>query len=175
MARRSRSKTLADLEGKLGGIRREVLNVLRGLKREIAKREEGLAGLKAEYVKGEELLRGRAKPGPARVRRRTRRSRQVNWKAIFSSLPTHFTLKMLARHPVAGRRPKSHLYAILSRWKKEGVLARDPAGGYRKASAQPKQKTRPKQKRRARRAKPAAARKPARVQKPAAQPEGQSA
>lgn len=172
MARRSRSKTLADLEGKLGGIRREVLNVLRALKREIAKRGEELAGLKAEYAKGEELLRGRAKPGPARVRRRARRSRQVNWKEVFASLPARFTLKALARHPVTGRRPKAHLYAILSRWKKEGLLARDPAGGYRKASTQPKRK---------RRAKPAVAHKPApatkrvRVQKPAAQPEGQSA
>jgi hypothetical protein len=149
MARRSRSRTLANLEGKLGGIRREVLKVLRGLKREIAKREEQLAGLKAEYAKGEELLRGRAKPRVARIRRRTRRSRQVNWKEVFSSLPAHFTLKTLARHPVAGRRPKAHLYAILSRWRKEGVLARDSAGAYRKATA------RPKPKRRGRRAKPA--------------------
>lgn len=163
MVRRSRSKTLADLEGKLGGIRREVLKVLRGLKREIAKREEELGGLKTEYKKGEELLRGRVKPGPARVRRRARRSRQVNWKDVFNSLPARFTLKTLVRHPVAGRRPKAHLYAILSRWKKEGLLARDPGGGYRKATA------RPKPKRRARRAKPA------RVQKPAPQPEGQTA
>lgn len=175
MARRSKNKTLADLEGKLGGIRREVLKVLGALKREIAKREEELASLKAEHAKGEELLRGGAKPRPARVRRRARRSRQVNWKEVFSSLPARFTLKTLARHPVAGRRPKAHLYAILSRWKKEGVLARDSAGGYRKATAQPKPK------RRARRAKPAPARKPApatrqaRVQKPAVQPETPSA
>jgi hypothetical protein len=169
MAQRSRGKTLVDLEGKLGGIRREVLKVLRSLKREIAKREEELAGLKAEYTKGEDLLRGRAKPGPARVRRRARRARQVNWKEVFNSLPARFTLKTLTRHPVAGRRPKAHLYAILSRWKKEGLLTRDPAGGYRKATAQPKPK------RRTRRAKPAPARKPARPQKPGQQPEGQSA
>lgn len=169
MARRSRSKALADLEGKLGGIRRDVLKVLRSLKREIAKRQEELAGLKTEYAKGEELLRGRAKVGAVPVRRRARRARHVNWKAVFSSLPARFTLKMLARHPVAGRRPKAHLYAILSRWKKEGVLARDPAGGYRKATARPKPKRRP------RRAKPVPARKPARVQKPTPQAEGQSA
>ncbi len=169
MARRSRSRTLADLEGKLGGIRREVLKVLRSLKREIAKRQEELTGLKAEYAKGEDLLRGRAKPGTVPVRRRARRARHVNWKVVFRSLPARFTLKMLARHPVAGRRPKTHLYAILSRWKKEGVLARDPAGGYRKATLRPKPKRRP------RRAKPVPARKPARVQKPAPPAEGQSA
>lgn len=149
MARRSRSKTLADLEGKLGIIRREVLKVLRSLKREIAKREEELTGLKAEYAKGEDLLRGRARPGPARVRRRTKRSRQINWKEVFRSLPARFTLKTLTRHSMAGRRPKAHLYAVLSRWKKERLLTRDPAGGYRKATAQPKPKRRP------RRAKPA--------------------
>jgi hypothetical protein len=169
MARRSRSKNLADLEGKLGVIRREVLKVLRSLKREITKREEELAGLKAEYAKGEGLLRGRARPGPARVRRRAKRSRQINWKEVFRSLPARFTLKTLTRHSVAGRRPKAHLYAILSRWKKEGLLARDPAGGYRKVTAQPKPKRRP------RRAKPAPARTPARAQKPAQRPEGQSA
>jgi hypothetical protein len=174
MARRSRSKTLADLEGKLGVIRREVLKVLRALKREIAKRAEDLANLKAEYAKGEALLRGRAKPAPVQVRPRARRSRQVNWKKVFGSLPARFTLKTLARHPVAGRRPKAHLYAVLSRWKKEGVLAKDPGGGYRKAA-------RPSPKRRARRAKPAPARKvaparkPPRAQKPAAPPEAQSA
>jgi hypothetical protein len=169
MARRSRGKTLADLEGKLGVIRREVLNVLRSLKREITKREEELAGLKAEYAKGEDLLRGRAQPGAVRARRRARRSRQINWKEVFGSLPARFTLKTLTRHPVAGRRPKAHLYAILSRWKKERLLARDPAGGYRKAGA------RPKPKRRTRPAKPAPARKPARAQKAAQQPEGQGA
>jgi hypothetical protein len=175
MARRSRGKNLADLEGKLGIIRREVLKVLRSLKREIARREEELGGLKAEYAKGEDLVRGRKQPGPARVRRRARRSRQINWKEVFRLLPARFTLKTLARHPLVGGRPKGHLYAILSRWKKEGLLARDPAGGYRKATAQPKPKRRP------RRAKPvparrlAPARKPARAQKPAQQPEGQSA
>lgn len=169
MARRSRIKTLAELAGKLGGIRRQALNVLRGLKREIGKRAKDLAGLKAEYAKAKELLRGGAAPRPARVRRRARRSRQVNWKEVFRSLPARFTLKMLARHPVAGRRPKAHLYAILSRWKKEGVLAKDSAGGYRKAGV------RSKPKRRARRAKPAPATRRARAQKPAAPAEGQTA
>ncbi len=165
MARRSRSKSLADLAGRLGGIRREVLSVLRGLKREIAKREEELATLKAEYAKGEDLLRGRATAGAARIRRRA----QINWKKVFGSLPARFTLKALTHHPVAGRRPKAHLYAILSRWKKEGMLARDPAGGYRKAGAQPKPK------RKARRPKPAPPSKLARAKKPAPQAESQSA
>jgi hypothetical protein len=169
MARRSRSKALADLEGKLGGIRREVLKVLRSLKREITKRGEELAGLKAEYAKGEALLRGRTRLAPPPVRRRARRARQVNWKEVFSSLPTRFTLRTLTHHPVAGRRPKAHLYAILSRWKKEGVLVRDPAGGYHKATARPK----PKQGRR--QAKAALTHKPARVQKPAPPAEGRSA
>ena len=175
MARRSRSKSLVSLEGMLGGIRQEVMKVLRGLKREITKREEELAGMKAEYAKGEGLLRGQVKPRAVRIRRRARRSRQINWKEVFSSLPARFTIKTLARHPVAGRRPKPHLYAILSRWKKEGVLAKDSAGGYRKATA------RSKPKRRARRAKPAPARKVVRARKvatpakPAPQGEGQSA
>jgi len=163
MARRSRSKTLADLEGKLGVIRRGVLEVLRSVKREIARREEELAALKAEYAKGADLLRGRAKPGPARVKRRARRSRQINWKDVFSSLPARFTLKMLTRHPIAGRRPKPHLYAILSRWKKEGVMAKDSAGGYRKVTKESKPK------RKVRREKPAP------TQKPAARPEAAGA
>jgi hypothetical protein len=142
-----------------------VLSVLRGLKREIAKREEELASLKAEYAKGENLLRGRATAGAARVRRRA----QINWKEVFGSLPARFTLNRLTRHPVAGRRPKAHLYAILSRWKKEGMLARDPAGGYRKAATQPKPK------RKARRPKPAPPSKPVRAKKPAPPAESQSA
>jgi hypothetical protein len=163
MARRSRRKTLADLEGKLGVIQRGVLEVLRSVKREIARREGELAALKAEYAKGADLLRGRAKPGPVRVKRRARRSRQINWKDVFSSLPARFTLKMLTRHPIAGRRPTPHLYAILSRWKKEGVMAKDAAGGYRKVTKQSKPK------RKVRREKPAP------TQKPAARPEAAGA
>ena len=45
MGRGSRRKALADLEGKLGGIRREVLKVLQSLKLKITKRGEELAGL----------------------------------------------------------------------------------------------------------------------------------
>ena len=163
MARWSRSRNLADLEGKIGGIRREVLKVLRGLKREITKRAGELAALKTEYARGADLLRGRAKPRPAPARRRAKRARQVNWKQVLSSLPARFTLKTLARHPVAGRRPKAHLYAILSRWKKEGALAKDSGGGYRKVTKESKPK------RRARRPKPAPA------QKPASRPESSAA
>jgi hypothetical protein len=64
-------------------------------------------------------------------------------------------LKALGKHPVAGRRPKSHLYAIVSRWKKEGILSKDSGGGYRKAGSPARAK------RKARRAKPVAAKKPA--------------
>jgi hypothetical protein len=158
MARRSSGRILAALEGKLGGIRREVSKVLRGLKREIARRESDLAAVKAEFARGMDILRGRAKARPAptrrRARRRPRRARRVNWKAVFASLPARFTLKTLARHPVAGKRSKPQLYAILSRWKKERALAKDTGGGYRKVTAKPKAR------RRSRRARPAPAPKP---------------
>ena len=150
MARRSSVKILSSLEGKLGVIRREVLKVLRGLKREIARREADLAGVKAEFARGMDLLRGKGKARPAPARRRAKRARRrrINWKAVFASLPARFSLKTLGRHPVAGKRSKPQLYAILSRWKKDGVLARDSGGGYRKVTAKPKAK------RRRRRAKP---------------------
>lgn len=152
MAQRWRGKTLEFLEGKLAAIiRREVQKVLGVLKREISKREGELATLKAEYKKGLDILRRRQKTGPAR---RRRRGRQANWKQVFSSLPTHFTLETLLRHPVAGKRSKPHLYAIISRWKKDKLLTPDPAGGYRKIGAQVKKKHVP-------RAKPAHAPKPA--------------
>lgn len=159
MARRSR--ILASLEGKLGAvIRREVSKVLRRLRGQIARRERELAALKAEFAKGMDLLRKRLKGGPAVARRRPRRrARQINWKKVFGSLPARFTLKTLVGHPVAGKRPKPHLYAILSRWKKEGVLAKDSGGGYRKVAAGSRRK------RTARRARPA------RVQKPTARPD----
>lgn len=132
MARPARAKTLGSLEGKLGTIRQEVQQVLRGLKREIAKREAELAGLKAQYARGAALLGGQA-PKPAAVpRRRQKRARAIDWHKVFASLPARFTLAALAAHPQAGKRPKSHLYAIVSRWKKEKKLTADPAGGYRK-------------------------------------------
>lgn len=163
MARKSR--ILATLEGKLGAvIRREVSKVLRRLKGQIARRQREIAALKAEYAKGIDLLRKRLKAGPAAVRRRVRRrARQINWKQVLGSLPARFTLKTLLSHPVAGKRPKPHLYAVLSRWKKEGVLAKDSAGGYRKAATQP---ARQRKRRRPR---------PARAQKPAARPEASGA
>jgi hypothetical protein len=155
MARRSSGRILAALEGKLGGVRREVSKVLRGLKREIARRESELAAVKAEFARGVEILRGRAKARPAPARRRAKRARRVNWKAVFASLPARFSLKTLVAHPVAGKRSKPQLYAILSRWKKDRVLARVSGGGYRKVTAKPKAK------RRARRTRPVAAPKPA--------------
>lgn len=162
MARRSR--IVASLEGKLGVvIRREVLKALRLLKLQIAKRERELAALKAEYAQGAEFLKGRLKAGSAPTRRRPRRrARQINWKQVFASLPGHFTLETLTRHPVAGKRPKAHLYAIVSRWKKEKLLTADPSGGYRKAGTQPKPRPAPR---------PKAARPP----KPTPRPEAPSA
>jgi hypothetical protein len=155
MAQRRRSRPLESLEGKLEVIiRREVQKVLRVLKREITKREGELDTLKAEYGKGLDLLRGREKPGSARSRRRARRRGQTNWKQVFGSLPAHFTLEALLRHPVAGKRSKPHLYAIISRWKKAKLLTADPAGGYRKTGVQSKKKGVPQ-------AKPAHAPKPA--------------
>jgi hypothetical protein len=147
MAQGRRSKTLDSLEGKLEVIiRREVQKVLRVLKREIVKREGELANLKAEYGQGLELLRRRDEAVSARRLRRSRRSPQTNWKQVFSSLPAHFTLETLQRHPVAGKRSKPHLYAILSRWKKGKLLTPDPAGGYRKVGAQLKKKPVPRPK-----------------------------
>jgi hypothetical protein len=159
MARRSR--ILASLEGKLGTvIRREVQKVLRRLRSQIDRREKELAALKAEYAKGAELLLKRLGGGAASSERRPRRrARQIDWKLVFRALPARFTLNSLVRHPVAGKRPKSHLYAILSRWKKEGLLAKDSSGGYRKMTAPPPQG------RKHRRPKPA------RVQKPAPRPD----
>jgi hypothetical protein len=137
--------------------------MLRGLKGEIARRERQLARLKAEYAKGADVLRGRVKALVKRARRRPkRRARQINWKTVFSSLPGRFSMKTLSRHPVAGKRPKPHLYTIISRWKKEGVLTTDSAGGYRKAGASPKRK---------RRRRPKVARAPRRVARPAPRPE----
>lgn len=167
MAQRSSVRILSSLEGRLGGIRREVLKVLRGLKREIARREADLAGVKAEFARGMDLLRGKgkARPAPARRRGKRARRRRVNWKAVFASLPARFNLKTLGRHPVAGKRSKPQLYAILSRWKKDGVLVKDSGGGYRKVTSKPKAK------RRFRRSRPPAAPKPA--QRPvASRPEG---
>lgn len=158
MARTRRSKTLGFLEGKLKAIvRREAQKLLGALKREIAKREGELAALKGEYGKGLDLLRGRAK-SPAAPARRRKRARPTDWKRVFSALPAHFTLDSLRRNPVAGKRPTSHLYAIISRWKKEKLLTPDPAGGYRKLGVRTKRK-------------PAPRTKPAQASKQASRPE----
>jgi hypothetical protein len=127
-------------------IRHEVQQVLRGLKREIAKREAELAGLKAQYARGAALLGGPAPRPAAPARRRAKRARALDWKKVFASLPTRFTLAALATHPQAGKRPKSHLYAIVSRWKKEKKLASDPAGGYRKLDGKPRKPPAPRRK-----------------------------
>jgi hypothetical protein len=160
------SRILALLEGKLGTVRREVEKVLQGLKREIDAREAALAALKADYARGLDLLRGKAVPkaAPPVARRPKKRARAINWKAVFAALPVRFGVKTLTAHPVAGRKPKAHLYAVVARWKKEGMIKTDGAGGYHKAGAKP---ARPKKARRKIAPKPAT--KPA--PKPAAQPQ----
>jgi len=141
------SKILMVLEGKLGTVRREVEKMLQELKREISAREAALAALKTDYARGLDLLRGKATPKAAPVARRPKkRARAINWKAVFSGLPVRFNVKTLTSHPVAGKRPKPHLYAVVARWKKEGLVKTDGAGGYQKAGAKPAppKKARPK-------------------------------
>jgi hypothetical protein len=141
MARPAKGKTLTSLAGKLGLIRREVQQVMRRLQREIARRERELADLKAEYGQAADLLRGKAPapPPPAKPSAR-RRARPVDWQKVYASLPAVFRLDALLKHPVAGKRPKPHLYALVSRWKKEGRLAAAAGGGYRKVVARAKSK-----------------------------------
>jgi hypothetical protein len=148
MAQPGRRKTLAALAGKLGGIRQEVRQVMQGLKREIARHEKAVSALKAEYAQAADLLSGKAKIAatPARPAGR-RRAPATNWLRIYESLPASFTLAALTKHPVAGKRPKAHLYAIVSRWKKEGKLKPAPGGGYQKPGARPKPKRAPRVKR----------------------------
>lgn len=144
MARPVKGRTLAALAGKLGLIRREVLQVMQGLKQEIARREKGLAALRAEYGQAADLLSGKAKiaPAPAKPHKR-RRARAVNWQRVYEGLPAAFSLGTLLKHPVAGKRPKPHLYAIVSRWKKEGKLKPAAGGGYQKIGGRPKPRRAP--------------------------------
>lgn len=137
MARPVKGKTLGALAGKLGLIRREVQQVMRALAREIQRREKELAALKAEFAQASDLLRGKTPPPPPAARRRSRRSRPLDWGRVLDSLPAKFGLETLVKHPVAGKRPKAHLYAIVSRWKKDGKLAAAAGGGYRKVAARP--------------------------------------
>jgi hypothetical protein len=146
MARPSKGYTLESLEGKLGAIRQEVHRALRGLKREIARRETELAALKTRYQRGLGLMQGKVKVAVAPARPRTKRAPQIDWKQVFAALPARFTLDTLIRNPEAGKRPKSHLYAIVSRWKKEKQLVADPAGGYRKLDAPGKKSRAPRPK-----------------------------
>ena len=141
MARPSKGKTLESLEGRLGSIRQEVHRILRDLKREIGKRETDLTALKTRYQRGLGLLQGKVKAAAAPARPRVKRAAQIDWSRVFAALPARFTLDALIKHPKAGKRPKPHLYAIVSRWKKEKRLVADPAGGYRKLGA-PGKKTR---------------------------------
>ena len=131
MARPSKGKTLESLEGRLGSIRQEVHRILRDLKREIGKRETDLSALKTRYQRGLGLLQGKVKASAAPARPRAKRAPQIDWNRVFAALPARFTLDALIRHPKAGKRPKPHLYAIVSRWKKEkksSWLASAPPG-----------------------------------------------
>jgi hypothetical protein len=144
MPRRRRATTSQSLGGKIQGFRREVERVMESLRREIASRESELSELKAEYGRVIQALGGSAARAPeqarpavaARARRGTRRrARALNWKQVYASLPPRFTLETLTGHPKAGSRSKPHLYAIISRWKKEKKIAKDASGGYRKTDA----------------------------------------
>jgi hypothetical protein len=161
-----KSKILVVLEGKLGMVRREVEKVLQGLKREITTREAALGALKADYARGLDLLRGKVTPKAAAPapKRTKKRARAINWKAVFNALPARFGVKTLTGHPVAGRKSKAHLYAVVARWKKDGMIKTDGKGGYQKAGAKPAP---PKKARR--KVTPKAAAKPA--PKPAPQPQ----
>ncbi len=138
MPRRRRTAGSQSLGGKLAGFRREVERVMESLRREIARRESELSELKGEYGRVMSAF-GRGVPAPeraaaprARRRRGRRRAPALDWKDVYASLPPRFTLATLSGHPKAGKRSKPHLYAIISRWKKEKKISKDAAGGYRK-------------------------------------------
>jgi hypothetical protein len=135
--------------------------MLDSIRREIAARESELSELKAQYEKVAGVLGGapasRPASAPAPRGGRRRRAKALDWKRVYASLPSHFTLETLTRHPSAGKRSKPHLYAIISRWKKEKRIAKDSGGGYRKVEAGGKAKPGPRPKPRGAQAKTAAA------------------
>lgn len=158
MPQRSKARA-TPREGGLGAYRQQFQAMLDSIRREIAARESELSELKAQYERVAGALGGgprAARPSPAAAPRRGRRRRAkaLDWKQVYASLPARFSLETLSRHPSAGKRSKPHLYAIISRWKKEKKIAKDAAGGYRKVDAGPKPKPGPRPK--ARGAKPQA-------------------
>jgi len=122
--------------------------MLESLRREITMRESELSELKAQYDQARGIFGAQQRPSaPAAERapqRNRRRAKALDWKEVYRSLPPRFTLDTLAQHPSAGKRTKPHLYAIISRWKKERKIAKDASGGYRKVEAGAKAVPRPK-------------------------------
>ncbi|MFB3816044.1 MAG: hypothetical protein ACE147_00150 [Candidatus Methylomirabilales bacterium] len=150
MPQRSRAKGTRR-EGGFGAYRQQFQAMLDSIRREIAARESELSELKAQYDRVAGVLGGGAqasRPASAAAPRRGRRRRAkaLDWKQVYASLPARFDLDTLSRHPSAGKRSKPHLYAIISRWKKEKKIAKDAAGGYRKVEAGAKAKPGPRPK-----------------------------
>ena len=130
----------------------QATKALAALHKEITKREQELATLKAEAVRWQNVMRG--PPGPGRTagivpapppplrpmgkivgpavapRVPLPKRPRLDWRAILKELPARFTTKDVAQK--AGK-PLGHVYVYVSRWMKDKKVRRVEEG-YQKVS-----------------------------------------
>ena len=101
----------------------------------IAQKTSELVSLNGELKKHErvyELLSDNRARRRA-PRRRTRKSRTVDWNATLNGLPGSFTIGDLAKKNRVRGKPNPYLRQVVVRWVKEGKTKRIGRGKYRKA------------------------------------------
>src|SRR5215471_13638184 len=103
----------------LSTLQRQASTALAAVTKELRRREQELATLKAAAARWQSLLRepaGAKGPAAPTPRKQARRRRRLDWSAILQGLPPRFTTTDLVRK--TGKSP-AQVYVYVSRWMKD--------------------------------------------------------
>jgi hypothetical protein len=127
-----------ELQSILTNLKQQSGKALASLRREIGRREQELALLKATETQWQQVLGLKAKtPAVGSLRTRRLGQKRLNWESILAALPMTFDNKQVLQ---ATGKPIEQVYAGLSRWVKDKKIRKGPDGMYQKLSAAATQK-----------------------------------
>ena len=124
-----------NFDAKLGQLQKQARGILAVWRGQIRTTEIELARLRKEESRLSGLV-GRSRNGvPAAARRRTRKTKRVDWSSVLERIPKQF--KAANVRAVRGLKDKrsSEIFAAITRWIDAGAVKRRERGAYQRVKA----------------------------------------
>ena len=124
-----------NFDAKLGQLQKQARRLLNGLRSQIRTTQIELGRLRKEESRLSGLA-GRSRNGvPDAARRRTRKTKRVDWSSVLERIPKQF--KAANVRAVRGLKDKrsSEIFAAITRWIDSGAVKRRGRGTYERVKA----------------------------------------